>query len=719
MGFSSEFPYKFDDSVKFKNTYKPTLIKSVEHFKEITDDISGKIVAGDTETDGLNADIHHVVGFSFSTSSYNGYYIPLRHNLGNIVESEEELNKFFPILFDFIYRNNWLFYNWVFDAQMLRKDGLIVSDVRVQDVLAYVFNSDTNIKANNLKWAAEQYLNRKSPTYAETVGGKEISFDMLLPEEAYDYACQDTANTYALFLFFNKTLLPVCKKVLKIDCNLVKAVADYYAPNKITIDNDLMFNVGMELRERRDEIERKLLKLMGRSVLNAINLNSPDQVSEVLQEMGISTKVFSEKTGKMSVDRASLEKLDNPVAELLIEHGSLSTQISTYADKLSKVSSGRMNIKLFTASTGRTAIGDDRDSKSSSESFYMPFNFQNMTKPNTSLFRKEFIGDAPQNENLVLGYRFTELKNGEEKGLDPIEIVEGMGGNYNIRKAITVPERNKKDWYFASLDYVAEELRIIGGLSKDPVYLKAFLEDKDIYKTVGSSMFGVAYDDITKNQRKKAKICVLGLNYGGSYMTIMRNGKISEDEAKETEKIYWNSVPVLREWKREMVDRASSEYFVEMTYEDYLNKENKEMSDILKIAKRVPYMTRSAYGRIRWLGSFLGSPKRSMRKYGIRSVVSHIVQGTAADVMREVLYDLYKEVFIKYEKYIKFSGCIHDEIDVCIRKDSLELLDLVKSIMTKRPPGCAIDLTVGTEIGYSYGFLFPFQKDNNGVWICK
>lgn len=714
VGYKCEFPFRVDDSKKFQEKFKPVLIKSLEEFKKITDGISGKRLAGDTETDGLNPSIHKIVGFSFSTNSYNGYYIPVRHQLDNVCENPED---FFKILSEFLKRNKWFFYNWVFDSQMFRNESIDVSSLDVIDVLAYVYNADVNIKKNNLKWAAKWFLGRDSPTYKETVGADDVTFDMLIPEEAYSYASQDTANTYALGLFLHKKLSPACKRLLEIDCNLVRAFANCYSINEVHINSNYMKDLGMSLREKRDLLANKIFKEMGRTPLNAINLKSNDQVANVLLEMGINTGVFSKKTKKMSVDKDALEKVSHPLAKMLIEYSHITKQITTYVDKLSYVKSGRINFKLFNTSTGRISSGSsEKESSDDENNYYLPLNFQNFTKPKPALFRVDYVGDDPSNKDLVLGYKFTELDKPKEEELKGIKTVEGPSSEMNIRRAITVPNMDFENWYFVALDYASEEVLLIGDMSQDPLYMKAFLEKKDVYKTVASGMYNLDYDSITKNLRKRGKTCVLGLNYGGSYKTIMRNGGLDEDEAKDVEQKYRKAVSVMERWKTEMVSKAVRDYFADLTYYEEKNTHLEEVKRKLSSSQQFNFFTRSAYGRIRWLGYYLGSARNELRRFGIRSVVSHRIQGTAADVMRIVLYELYEKIFKKYPNEIKFVGCVHDELDVCVRKDSLHILKEIKEIMEITPPGCTIPLSVGIDIGYSYGDVFPFVWGENNVF---
>ena len=711
--YSCQFPRQFcaDDAYKFKRDFKSTLITSVEQFRQITDNVCDTWLAGDTETDGVDHDRHRICGFSFSFTPYDGYYVPIRHQAEDQNLPEEEI---IPLILDFIYRNKWLFYHWSFDGMMLKREGCVLDRIpKVLDVRALVYNADTNIKKNNLKWAAKWFLNRDSPTFEETVGGKDNTFDMLLPEEAYDYACQDTANTMGVFKQLAPYMNMLCPTIIKIDCQLACAMAEYYIDNPLWLNNEAMERLGVELRQQRDALAREILGMMGRSMQNPINLDSNDQVAEVLISLGIHTGAYTDG-GQMSVDKDALSQMDHPLCTKLVEYSHVGKQLNSYVDKLSHIEKGHINYKIFFNTTGRLASGSEKEE--GDNSFYLPLNYQNFTKPSQCLYHRTFEGDDPDNTDLILGYRFRVVSSQEAKDLNPDEIFEGPSPILNVRTAVTVPHNDRKSWYFVALDYSQEELRIIGGMSQDPVYMKAFREKSDIYRTVGAEMFGCLPHEITKAQRKKAKVAVLGLNYGGSGFTLHRSSKLPLNECDEIAASYRRAANGIETWKAAAVAKAQSEHLIEWLGTDDL--EPNSPRNVQRRASAIPVscLTRTAYGRPRWVGHWLGSPDAKQKAFGIRTIPSHKVQGTAGDVMRIVLVELYQKIFKKYPDLIRFVGCVHDEVDLAVRKDSLHLLDEVKQIMTITPPGCACDLPVDPEIGYNYGYLFPFKKNAEGVW---
>ena len=98
---------------------------------------------------------------------------------------------------------------------------------------------------------------------------------------------------------------------------------------------------------------------------------------------------------------------------------------------------------------------------------------------------------------------------------------------------------------------------------------------------------------------------------------------------------------------------------------------------------------------------------------------SHKVQGTCGDVMRIVLVRTCEEVFTKYPDDIRFVNCVHDELDYIVRKEVFnERTEQIRSIMELVVPGTDLPLKADFEVGYSYGMVWPFEKEGER-WVPK
>lgn len=669
-------PAKVD--IKFTTDFKCECVDTLDRFRELTDGVAGQLVAYDCETRSLDFSVPNpVVGVSWSLTPYDGYYVPLRHLVGRNIESVAE---FWPLWFEFLKRNNRLGYNFPFDLMMFKAEGLDITQLKTFEVMALVFNADTNVKKNNLKWAARHYLGRTPKTFEDTIGKNE-TFAQISPQEGYYYASCDTANTIGLYHKLYPALARECRNVLRIDnklSNMMPAILE----NPITIDSKEMNDMHTQMEDRVFELENQIFVYLGNpgitdpTKLNTdnhtyIKLDSKPALSNYLDQIGVDTGERT-KAGYMKLDEEHLNKITHPIGKLLIERASLKKQLSSYVDKFNTTSQGRVAYAIFRVPTGRLASGNKKNP------YFLKLNYQNLTKPNPAIYEAE-----PSNEpGNVLGWKFRQVKKSEM--VEGRHYVEGFDPAHNVRRAITVPDRN--EWYFASVDYKAEELLIASQFSKDPIFCHAFEHGEDLHKKVAIEMFGAENYDNAK--RKKAKMCNFGLLYGGSAGVLAKVSNIPMEEAKELFESYWKTMKVLGNWRRQVI------------------------SDCYRHGGIV----HTAYGRPRRLKYYLTNPIGRIKAFGERSVCSHMIQGTAGDVIRIVLVKLFEELFLPYPDKIKFVGCVHDEVDIAIRKDSMELLDRVMELMSVQPPGFKIPLQVDPEIGYSYGEAWGFEKDASGVW---
>lgn len=128
-------------------------------------------------------------------------------------------------------------------------------------------------------------------------------------------------------------------------------------------------------------------------------------------------------------------------------------------------------------------------------------------------------GRIVQLQNLPRGY-FSDVQNAilAYQMPDPVTALELLELAYGsptkafattIRSAFIAPE----GYEIAQCDYAAVEARVLGWLANDPYYQEAFREGKDLYKVTASFIFGVEYEDVSKDQRQLGKQAVLGLGY--------------------------------------------------------------------------------------------------------------------------------------------------------------------------------------------------------------
>ncbi|MFZ1082817.1 MAG: DNA polymerase I, partial [Candidatus Kryptoniota bacterium] len=249
-----------------------------------------------------------------------------------------------------------------------------------------------------------------------------------------------------------------------------------------------------------------------------------------------------------------------------------------------------------------------------------------------------------------------------DPGLQNIPIRGEMGKE--IRKAFVPGE---KGWVMVSADYSQIELRIMAHICKDEGLTEAFNKHEDIHRTTASKVFGVAPDKVTHDMRRKAKEVNFGLLYGiGPYGLKIRLG-ISQSEAKEVIDTYFQRFPRVREYINSTLDFARKHGYVE-----------------------------TLLGRRRYLAN-INSKNSAVRMAEERQAINMPIQGTAADMIKLAMVDIYREMK-KREMKSRMILQVHDELVFESSKSELkELEDLVadkmKNAMKLSVP---IDVEVGT-----------------------
>lgn len=655
-GYEWSIPQAPPDA-KWATHFQPVLIDDANQLAIALDNIpDGSIIAFDFETIGLDPSVPDpVVGFSFSVGSYNGSYVPLRHMVGKNAPIE---------CLGMIYKKlcvcNVLMYNAAFDLTMWRAEGFDWTKIPVVDVLAFVFLADTNYPKNGLKSVAKRLLGRDRPDFAATVGGS--TFADLLPDEGLSYAAADAADTYAVYAVLAKTVMKECPVAAKIDLKIAKTIV-HIINQEVKVDTTVM-------REVLESIDREIEEIKNRSwtaVGYPFNLQSRPDIAKALATLGVDTGVKT-RTGNVATSKDVLAEVDHPFCRDIVRFSQLVKAKGTYVEKLAHHDVVRFNFRIFRAATGRFSSGGSKGD------YWLDFNSQNMTKPKPMQYR------AFPDPDGILGWSFRPADECDEGEGSPIE---GYSPVENVRRALVRPGR---DWLFVSIDFVMEELMIAAMLSREPVLMEALRKGEDCHKAVAVSMFGA--ENYNKEMRKRGKIANFGLLYGGSPQMLHRTSGLPIDECVDIFTRYWKTMHVLKSWQRRVV--ADSYHAGGNAY--------------------------TAYGRPRRCKFYLTHPEQKMKAYGERTVVSHIVQGTSGDVMRICLNRFFEHIYPEYgQDYLRFVNAVHDEIDFVVHESvAEEVIDKVRAMMGIKVPNCELPLRTSVEIGTSYGYLFPYERDKNG-----
>ena len=214
-----------------------------------------------------------------------------------------------------------------------------------------------------------------------------------------------------------------------------------------------------------------------------------------------------------------------------------------------------------------------------------------------------------------------------------------------IRK-VFVP---KDGCVFVDADYSQIELRILAHVAGDSELIKAFHEGEDIHSLTASKVFHVPFEEVTPLQRRSAKAVNFGIVYGISAFGLSQDLGISAHEAKEYMDKYFETYPGVKEYQESVISSAKAKGYTE-----------------------------TLFGRRRPMPE-LKSGNFNMRQFGERVAMNAPIQGTAADIMKIAMINVFfklKEQGLKSKLILQ----IHDELVIETVNDEVEL---VTALLTK------------------------------------
>lgn len=224
-----------------------------------------------------------------------------------------------------------------------------------------------------------------------------------------------------------------------------------------------------------------------------------------------------------------------------------------------------------------------------------------------------------------------------------------------VRK-IFKPEQGK---VYIDADYSQIELRVLAHMSEDTHMVQAFKEGQDIHKQAASKVFKTPMEEVTKEQRSNAKAVNFGIVYGISDFGLGEQLGISRKIAKKYIEEYLQEYAGIKNFMDEMKEKAKETGYVE-----------------------------TLFNRRRYIPE-LKSNNYMVRQFGERAAMNTPIQGTAADIMKIAMINVYKKL-IEEKLDAKIVLQVHDEMMI---ETSLEEADRVKEIV-KNEMESAIELKV-------------------------
>ncbi|MEQ0922900.1 DNA polymerase I [Acinetobacter schindleri] len=467
---------------------------------------TAKRFAFDTETTSLDYRIAQIVGFSVAFDAEDAYYVPLAHDYENAPEQlnrETILAQIKPILEDDNIQK--IGHHLKYDAHVLENHGIQLAGWYFDTMLAsYVLNSVAT--RHGMDDVARLYLSHLTTTFEQIAGkgAKQKTFNQIEIETAAHYAAEDAHVTYRLYeVLYEK--LKVHPELLNILLNIEMPVARVLTSmeeNGIQLDLAFLDQLGCDFAETMKNLEQQIEEMAGES----FNVSSPKQVGEILfDKLGLKGGKKT-TTGQYSTSESILEKLEHPIAELILNYRGLSKLKSTYTDGLCKQANNDTHRVHTSYHQALTATGR-----------------LSSTDPN----------------------------------LQNIPIREEIGRQ--IRKAFVAPEGR----ILLAADYSQIELRLMAHLSQDNALVDAFIHGQDVHRRTAAEVLGIALEDVTNDQRRQAKAVNFGLLYGMSEFGLTRQLGFTRQESQEYIKQYFHRYPGIYEYMQRTRQVALEQGFVE------------------------------------------------------------------------------------------------------------------------------------------------------------
>jgi DNA polymerase-1 len=238
-----------------------------------------------------------------------------------------------------------------------------------------------------------------------------------------------------------------------------------------------------------------------------------------------------------------------------------------------------------------------------------------------------------------------------------------------IRKAFIARDEN---YTLLSADYSQIELRIIAALSGEENMIKAFQNNEDIHRSTAAKVFNVPLEEVTKEQRSNAKTVNFGIIYGVSAFGLSNQTSLSRSESAALIDAYYKTYPKLKSYMTEQVDFARNHGYMQ-----------------------------TVLGRRRYLKD-INSANAIVRGGAERNAVNAPIQGSAADIIKIAMINIYKKLSSENWKS-KMLLQVHDELVFDVHHTELEKIQpMIKHEMEN---AFKLDVPLEVEIGVGKNWL--------------
>ena len=548
-----------------------------------------KEVVFDTETTNIDVYSAELVGLSFAIKAHEAWYLSMP---AEREACQKKLELLRPLFEDESIMK--IGQNLKYDISMLSQYGISVRGPLFDTMLAHYLLEPE--QRHNMDYLAEVYLNYLTIPIEDLIGKGRMQKTMReVPVELVkEYAAEDADITLQLY----EKLLPLLKEngveklFYEIEMPLVPVLSRMEA-NGVRIDTENLQQISEAFGVEIHKIEEEIYKAAGMP----FNIASPKQLGEVLfEKLRIDEKAKKTKTGQYATGEDVLQKLSHkhPIIQMILDYRSFTKLKSTYLDALPALVNPKDGLIHTSYNQAVTATG-------------------------------RLSSNNPNLQNI------------------PVRTEKGR----EIRRAF-VPR--SPQYTLLAADYSQIELRIIAHLSQDPAMVNDFNLGHDIHAATAAKVFHVPMDQVTKEQRSRAKAVNFGIIYGMSAFGLAERMELSRSEAADIIKKYFEEYAGIKEYMNRSIALARERGYAE-----------------------------TILGRRRYLRD-INSSNSVVRGFAERNAINAPIQGSSADMIKIAMIGIHQELE-RLKMQSKMILQVHDEL---VFDAHLDELDTLKAIVNDK-----------------------------------
>jgi DNA polymerase-1 len=557
-----------------------------------------KALTLDTETTGTDPMQAELVGIALTDVAERGWYIPVNAPSGDPQLSQKAaLDALAPLLRDA--RLPKCGHNLKYDVAVLERAGTPVEGLAFDTMVAeWLANpASKNLGLKNLAWAR---LKQRMTPITDLIGtGKDqLTMERVPVAQAAPYACADVDMTHRLADVLKPELEEkgLWSLFVGVEMPLIPVLTAMEMAG-IRLDVTFLGEMSERLTGRLGELETRIQEMVG----YAFNVNSTQQLSDALfKTLGLPTQgIRRTKSGHYSTAAGVLERLrdQHPAIDLILEYRELAKLKSTYVDALPQ---------MVNPHTGRVHTSYNQ----------------------TGTVTGRISSSDPNLQNI------------------PIRTELGR----RVRRAFVA----EPGWQLIGADYSQVELRVMAHISGDKGLLEAFARGEDIHATTAAAIMNVPLADVTSDMRRVAKAVNFGLSYGQTAYGLANATGLTQAEAEDFIKAYFERFPKVREY-----------------------------IDLTKASATRRGYVETLMGRRRYFPELLPGSKapHNTRQAAERMAINAPIQGTAADIIKVAMIHLHqalRERGLRTRMILQ----VHDELVVEAPSEEIDdIKPLIRQVM--------------------------------------